>query len=193
MFTIEFRSSVSEAISSSTSGTTGVVGTGTSRTGGAMTGGVGTGIGVKGTEGTVVGSGRGPSVVVATVVLAALRISETIDSNGDMVGSRAGACMSTTGDSCTTSGGVLNSSYCAMTVAQKVIPKPAITVTMRSNMGMLVCYAIVVLKEMRRKNASDMVFSPYCGISLMVELQFSKLLAGVRFSYPAHPSASSRD
>jgi hypothetical protein len=31
-----------------------------------------------------------------------------------------------------------------------------------------------------------MVFSVEGGISLMVEHQFSKLRAGVRFSYPAH-------
>ena len=31
-----------------------------------------------------------------------------------------------------------------------------------------------------------MVFSHHSGISLMVERQFSKLRAGVRFSYPAH-------
>lgn len=37
-----------------------------------------------------------------------------------------------------------------------------------------------------RKKKGTMVFSFRSGISLMVEHQFSKLRAGVRFSYPAH-------
>jgi hypothetical protein len=40
------------------------------------------------------------------------------------------------------------------------------------------------------KNTGNMVFSSESGISLMVEHQFSKLRAGVRFSYPAQLSSA---
>lgn len=37
---------------------------------------------------------------------------------------------------------------------------------------------------------TKMVFSHHSGISLMVEQKISNLLAGVRFSYPAHEKKS---
>lgn len=53
----------------------------------------------------------------------------------------------------------------------------------------ITCLHVIVRGE-RREEGCDilnvkMVFSPQRGISLMVERQFSKLRAGVRFSYPA--------
>lgn len=44
-----------------------------------------------------------------------------------------------------------------------------------------------------RFSAPRQRYSRRCGISLVVELQFSKLLARVRFSYPAHMKKSTHN